>query len=778
MKISCNILKKHIKNSENIDFLKIWDTFTVSTAEVEGVEVKGNTFDKIITAKIIACEDHPNSKKLHVLKVDTGKKTFQVVCAAPNCRVGLIGAYAQIGSRIEDITIGTRPLGGIDSEGMMCGADEIGIDNAHETIIEFPDDTPLGQDIKTLFPFEDIVATIDNKSLTNRPDLWGHYGIAREVAAITNHELIPLDLTEIKSTGPDLNINILNPEICYRYMGTKIDKIENNISPIWMRIFLYYTGMRSIDLIVDLTNYVMLELGQPMHAFDARKVKDIEIGLAKKGDKFQTLDEVPRELLDETLMIKNGGEYFAIAGVMGGLDSGILADTNSIVLESACFEASSVRKTSIALGLRTEASSRYEKSLDPNMAESATLRFIKLLNDANPNLELGSRITDVYPTRQETIDVILAKEQLYKYLGFIINDDEVNKILTSLGFIVKINKKEIAVTVPTFRATKDVSLPEDIIEEIARIYGYDNLPVEPLNLSWAPNEYETIIDGEYNIKRFLATKYDLNEVHTNIWLRTSFLKTLNLNFDNVQLLVRKEDNIMRDDMALSLLEMAEINLKNYAEFGIFEIGTTIVNNQNERHLIVLLTNNSNELKAGYHQIKAIAYNVIKVFKNTKPIFDFGEAPDYYHGELTQNIIVNHETVGQIKVFNRSISNKINKKKNFIVLDINFEQFSNLNRNLSLYEEVSKYPTTTLDYTLLIKRGIYYGEIDNILNEFTSPIIKDRELIDIYLDEETKKVTIRYTVGSVDKTLTSEELENFKNAFIKFLHTKDISIIEG
>lgn len=358
MKISCNILKKHIEKSEDIDFLSIWDKFTIRTAEVEGVEVKGNQFDGVVTAKIIECNDHPESKKLHILKVDTGKEILQIVCGAPNVRVGLISACIKIGGHIGDIEISKRPLVGVDSYGMMCSGKELGISDDHSGIIELPDNTPIGEDFKKLFPVEDIIVEIDNKSLTHRPDLWGHYGIAREIAAITGHKLIPLDLVENQTEGEKLKIKINNPDLCYRYVGTKIDNITNNITPVWMQIFLYYAGMRSIDLIVDLTNYLMLELGQPMHAFDSRVVKDIEVGLAEEGSAYTTLDGNERKLTNQDLMIKNGGKYFAVAGVMGGLDSEIVEDTNSIVLESACFEASTVRKTAIRLGLRTEASAR------------------------------------------------------------------------------------------------------------------------------------------------------------------------------------------------------------------------------------------------------------------------------------------------------------------------------------------------------------------------------------------------------------------------------------
>lgn len=777
MKISCNILKKHIKNSEDIDFLKLWDTFTIRTAEVEGLELKGNNFDGIITAKIIEMKDHPESNKLHILKVDNGKETIQVVCGAPNVHEGLIGALVKVGGHIDGIEIGVRPLVGIDSYGMMCSPKELGISDNHDGIIEFPEDTPIGVDIKELFPIEDIIVEIDNKSLTHRPDLWGHYGIAREVASITGHELLPLEINKENPEEKALNIKIKNPELCYRYIGTKLENITNKETPLWMQIFLYYAGMRSINLLVDLTNYVMLELGQPMHAFDSRIVKSIEVGLAKQGDSYTTLDGTSRVLSNQDLMIKNGGEYFAVAGVMGGLDSEIVDDTNSIVLESATFEPSTVRKTAIRLGLRTEASSRYEKSLDPNMAMSATRRFIKLLKDLNPNMTFASAITDVYPNIQNENIIKLPKELLYKYMGFNIEDDIVLNILKSLEFKVKNNKNEFVVTVPTFRSTKDITIAQDIIEEISRMYGYENFNHIPLNMDTTFPVDETTYDLEYEVKNYLSIKYNLHEIHTYLWHKTSFLKKINVDITNTKLLGKQEDNILRDDLRLTMLENASNNVNNYEEFGLYEIGTTIHDKEVERNLSIILVKDQNNLKLAYYKAKEIVSNLFKQLKNTNVLFVLSEDKEIFNKDLNMDIYIEDKKYGSINVFNKEISNKINKKKCFVVININFDMFVELQNNKKEYEEISKYPQTNLDYTIITKKGTFYKNLDDVLNEFKSPIIIKRELKDIYLDEEFKKVTIRYTVGSKEKTLTGEELEDFKQSFIKFLESNELSIIE-
>lgn len=775
MKISCNILKKHIKNSEDIDFLKVWDKFTIRTAEVEGVEAKGLDFEGVVTAKIIECENHPKSEKLHILKVDAGSEILQIVCGAPNVRVGLISALVKVNGCIGEMKITERPLLGVTSYGMMCSGKELGISDDHSGILELPLDTPVGVDFKELFPVKDIIVEIDNKSLTHRPDLWGHYGIAREIAAITNHELLPLELFEGNGNGEKLNIKINNPDLCYRYVGTKMSGIFNNNTPMWLQIFLYYAGMRSIDLLVDLTNYIMLELGQPMHAFDSRVVNDIEIGLASRGDTYVTLDGVQRNLSNEDLMIKNGGKYFAIAGVMGGLDSEIVADTNSIVLESACFEASTIRKSAIRLGLRTEASSRYEKSLDPNLAMIGTRRFIKLLQEENPNLVLDTDITDVYPTKQDENVIELEKSYLYKYMGFDIDDKVVIDILTSLEFKVENKLDKFIVTAPTFRSTKDITIAADIIEEISRMYGYENFSHVPLKMDLTFKNPEITYDLEYEVKNFLATKYNMNEIHSYLWNKSSFLKRINVDIDNTKLLGKSEDNILRDSLTLSLLENASVNVNNYEEINIFEIGTTIVNNETERHLGIVSMINLDEVKVKYYELKSVIYNIFKELKNIDVSFEKVVLKDYYNNDYSLSIRYGDKVLGYITIFDNRVSSSIVKKKAFVGVDIDFGMFEELDLNTYVYEDISKYPTTNLDYTVNVSNDMSYEKFDKIVKGYDNKLILKRELIDIFKNDDLKKITIRFKVGSKDGTLTSEKLDDFKNSFISYIEDNGLNI---
>ena len=776
MLISCNKLKSYIKNSNDIDWENIWKTFTIRTAEVETVKKIGYDLDNIVIAKIIKCEKHPDSDHMHILQVECDEeKPVQVVCGAPNVRVGLKTAYIKVGGHIDGIEIKSRPLRGVLSNGMCCSGKELGISDNHDGILELPSDAPVGMNIKEYLPIEDIIVEIDNKSLTNRPDLWGHYGIAREIAAITDHELLPFEITNIEDEKKEkLKITIKEPSLCYRYSGLKVNNLTNNKTPLDMQIFLYYVGMRSISLFVDLTNYIMLELGQPMHAFDSRVVKEIEVGLANDGDTYTTLDGIERKLTKDMLMIKNGNKYFGIAGVMGGLDSEILNDTTSIFLESATFNAGNIRKTAVALGLRTEASARYEKSLDPNLTTFAIKRLMYLLKKENPNLEIASELTDIYPNELKEQTIKLSKKTLKIYMGKELPDNEIKEILEKLGFRVEINTEFYNVIVPTFRATKDIKIEQDLIEEIARMYGLENFSPKPLKLDLTVVEHENIYNQEYEVKELLATKFDLNEVNSYIWYDTEMLKRIGIEKSGIKLIGKSENNILRDDLSLSLMNIVENNLKNYKKFGIFEIGTVIENNSNKRKLSIILVDDEKNIENIYLKIKSIVKYLFKNIKNKRVEFlDNINEKNYYEDTLGKKIIVSDKVIGELNVLSKKVVNKIGRKKSIVCVEIDFDKYVEIEKSKIVAKDISKYPTVELDYTIIMPENKKYTELLEVLKTFKSNLIQSYNLLGTY----ENKYTIRYIVGSNNKTLEQKDLTNFKERFIDHIKNNNFSIIE-
>lgn len=777
MLISCNRLKKYIKDSEQIDWLKIWDKFTIRTAEVEEIIQKGKDMKDVVVAQITSCTPHPTKEKYHILKVSDGKEEYDILCGAPNVKVGLKAPLVKVGGMVSGFTITEKKIAGVLSQGMLCAMDELGIGDGHEGIMELPSSAPIGMDLKEYLPIEDIIVEIDNKSLTNRPDLWGHFGIAREIAAISKHQLLPLDLLEVEQNKEDLDIKIKNTNICNRYNAIRVENLQNNQTPYDMQIFLYYAGMRSISLFVDLTNFLMLELGQPMHAFDNRVVKNIVVDCAKNGDTYTTLDGITRNLTSDMLMIQNGQKYFGIAGVMGGLDSEILPDTTSIFIESANFDATSIRKTATALGLRTEASARYEKSLDPNLTSIALKRLLYLLQKENPKMEITSNLTDIYPNVLTEKIIELEKSTLETYMNFKMSSEEVKEILESLSFQVEEQEDKYLITVPTYRATKDITIDADIIEELARMHGYENFEMIPLKLDLTFKNYENIWDEEYNVKHYLATKFDLNEVNSYVWYDTNLLNKTSIHKEGITLLEKSENNILRDDLSLSLLPIVKNNLKNVSECKIFEIGTIIKENENHRSLSIILANEEGKIEENYYLAKEIISSLFYTLKGKKVNYQNEVEFNYYNENLSQKIIVNNQIIGELRVFKNKIVNYVGKKKSIVAIEIDFDLFYQLKKEIKEFKPANKYPSVELDYTIIVGKEDKYSILEEILNQFTSPIIMKLDLIDTYEDDYEKKFTIRYIVGSNEKTLDGTELNDFKEKFIQHIRNNGLEIIE-
>ena len=604
--------------SEFVDFtgldkLDLIHRFSLSTAEVENeIFMKGSDISGIVVAEIKSVEEHPESKKLHLLKVDAGKdELVDVVCGAPNVRAGMKTAFAQLGAKIGDITISPRKLAGYTSNGMCCSEAEIGLSDNNSGIMEITDDIPNGTDLKDAYQIEDIVFEVDNKSLTNRPDLWGHYGIAREFSALTGRPLKPLETVDLSqfSSLPQIDMKILDP-LCQRYSCLQVDNITRNVSPVNMRVRLYYCGMRAINFLADLTNYLMLEMGQPMHAFDSRKVSKIRVRRFDTPFTFKTLDNVERNIDENTLMICNDETPVAIAGIMGGLDSEIVDDTTALTLESATFDSVSVRKSTVRLSHRTDASMRYEKSLDPEMTVTAIARFVKLMLDYDPDSRVISSLTDEYAYHYPKIAFSFFQSFVDKYTGIYIERDTIVNTLKSLGFTVNIGSEdnvyygkmnnlsdkdfdpftfdtEFIIEVPSWRATKDVTIKADIIEEITRIYGYDNFDVHTAESPLYPVRPDTEKSVEDSIKDILVKRYSLHELHSYIWTYNDEYKALGMEVeDNIKLINATNPNIetIRRSIVPTQLCQVKYNTDYASDFGVFEIGRTVDGVNSETNL--------------------------------------------------------------------------------------------------------------------------------------------------------------------------------------------------
>lgn len=785
MFLSMNWIEDFVDLS-GIDKVELIHRFSLSTAEVENeIFFKGSDLSGVVVAEIKSVENHPDSKKLHLLKVDAGEDELtDVVCGAPNVRVGMKTAFAKVGAKIGEIEIAPRPLAGHMSHGMCCSEAEIGISDDNSGIMEITDDIPNGTDIKEAYAVDDIIFEVDNKSLTNRPDLWGHYGIAREFASLAGRELRPIDTDDLNTYNnlPRIDMKIEDP-LCQRYSCLQVENIKRNVSPVDMRIRLYYCGMRSINFLADLTNYLMLEMGQPMHAFDSRKVEKIRIKRFDTPFTFQTLDGVERNIDENTLMICNDNTPVAIAGIMGGLDSEIVEDTTTLTLESATFDPVSIRKSTVRLSHRTDASMRYEKSLDPEMTVTAIGRFVKLLKTYDSDIKVVSSLTDEYAYHYDKVTLDFDKRFVDRYTGIEIDNDTIVKTLTSLGFGVNLENDKFSVTVPSWRATKDVTIKADIIEEITRIYGYDNFDINTTRSPLYPVRMDKVKSDEEKIKDILVKKYNLHEVHSYIWAYNDELKSLGIPVEeNVRLANATNPNIetIRKSIIPTQLCQVKSNTGYSPDFGIFEIGRVVDGTDSsnkcveKKNLAITLFSKTKDIKELYTYLRDILATFTDDLKHKELSFEVTSPTHPYEHPVNLNkVILDGETLGVMGIVHPSVGKKIDKKANIVFAEIDIEKFASVKNASILYNEPSKFPPMTYDLSLELKEGVFFSSLKECWNGLGNDILKNTKIVDTYDTEEIHSMTVRFEFSSNERTLSSAEVQEIMDKIIANL--KEIGV---
>ena len=766
-----------------LDKLALINKFSLSTAEVENeIFFKGSDISGIVAARIKEVLPHPDSKKLHLLKVDAGDgKLTDVVCGAPNVKEGMVTAFAKVGAHIGDIEITPRDLAGYTSFGMCCSEKELGISDNHEGIMEITDDIPLGTDLKDFYEIDDIVFEVDNKSLTNRPDLWGHYGIAREFAAISGRELKPLDAEDTAhySALPQLDLKIEDP-LCRRYSCMSVKNITRKISPVNMRIRLFYCGMRAINFLADLTNYIMLEMGQPMHAFDSRKIDKIRIKRFEKPFEFTTLDGVERNIDENTLMICNDNAPVAIAGIMGGLDSEIVDDTDSLTLESATFDAASIRKSTVRLSHRTDASMRYEKSLDPEMTVPAIGRFLKLMHDADRGAEVISSLTDEYAAPFDKVELSFDKAFVDRYTGIEIDNERIVKTLKSLGFGVENSGDDFKVSVPSFRATKDVTIKADIIEEITRIYGYDNFEVNTALAPLYPVRPETEKTVEERIKDILVKSFDMHELHSYVWQYYDEYKSLGIEIeDNIKLINATNPNIETLRRSIVPTQLCQVSKNtDYSDgFAVFEIGRTFdgVDGNNmcreSKKLAVTLFDRKKTAEELYLKLRDILAVLTDDIKHTSLSFKAAEAAhSYEHPKNLNTVICAGSEIGIMGVVHPSVMKKLSKKGAAVFAEIDIARFADIEDAGINYSEPSRFPEMEIDISFV---SAVFAPIGEAIKKAGCEWIKNVKLIDTYEDENGKSITVRIYFSHPERTLTKEEVMKVVDGIVETLRAEGI-----
>ncbi len=805
MYLSLKWLKELVEIPSSLDPVDLGQSLTMHTVEIDGVESQAKKFQNVVTAKVLAVEPHPNADKLQVAQVDVGeKKTRSIVCGASNLDQGQSVVVALPGAELSDGSeIKEAKVRGEISEGMICAEDELGLGSDHDGIMVLEKNVKPGQNLADFLGLDDTIFEVDNKSITNRPDLWGHVGLAREIACfsgLSNTKFFSQIVeNEISKTGEgDIEVKVNNFKLCPRYMALKVDNIKVAESPEWMQKRLTAVGVRPVNNIVDITNYIMLELGQPMHAFDSKIIEKIEVREAKEGEKITTLDGEERELPQGTLLINNQEGPIAIAGIMGGENSEINEETTSIILESANFEPVQVRKSSQKIGLRSESSMRFEKSLDPYLAELGLARASQMLEQICPEARISSEAIDIHDTKKEnfglyTGPIELDVDWLNKRLGKEIEKGKVVKILEGLGFSTKeTSENKLEVTIPTQRATKDISIKEDLLEEVARIYGYENIELKYPLVTLERVSFNEDRNLERKVKDVLSTGLKMTEVYNYSFVGEEKVKKLGLDpSDYIRLAnpLTSELTLLRQNLITNLLDNIKFNQSRYSEISIFELGRVHldipgdVNKDSSSEEVLPYEEKRMALMEAGERKKDLFSSVKGKVENLFDHFDLkiqylpGETfPNWAEERVFAHIVLSGKNVGFVTKINKKTLNNLGIKKEVVIADISWPQFleAALEKPRKQCRPQNRYPSVVRDLAFVVDSKILYNDIREEIENFRE-IIEKVELFDVYQGEKLGKnkrsLAFHITYRSPERTLKSEEVEQLQTELIKRLESK-------
>lgn len=812
MYLSLNWLKDYVKIPNGLSPEDLGTKLTTHTVEIDGVIKQEDKFKNIVVGKILEVKKHPNADRLRIAIVDVGEEKLTIVCGAPNIEKGQMVPVALVGAFLPNgMEIKKAKVRGEFSSGMLCAEDELSLGDDHAGIMILEKNTKIGLNLADYLKIKDVIFEVDNKSITNRPDLWGHLGMAREIGVFLNTDLTKkfkalMAPEEIKGQKKfDLEVKVEDFELCPRYMAVGMDNIKIAPSPKWLEERLIAVGIRPINNIVDISNYVMMEFGQPMHAFDYNLISQngenakIIIRKASKNETIKTLDNEERELDTDMLVIADRRNPIAVAGVMGGENSGINNNTTSVIFESANFNYSSIRKTSAKLNLRTDASMRYEKSLDPNLCKLALLRAINLVKEICPEAELSTEIIDLKKKEQDLSSIKINISWLNKFLGFNLDGEEIIKILTHLDFtVVRENDDNLAITVPSWRAAKDISRKEDIAEEVARIYGYDKiLPLMP-RVEMRPSllsEEKKIIK---KIKEVLVLSNYFSEVYNYSLEGEEDLKKMGINYDSYISLINpisKNYTLLRQTLIPGLLANVKTNQARFEEIKIFEIGNVFFNLegtyptddkkqgqlpfQEKKIALLIASKEKNDLSRSEGELILKTKGVLEnLFENLNLTFEFDfmeNAPFWADQNRSAFIIVDGDIVGFLAKVNLETEKRTGIKKNMAVLELSLNKvIKKINKSGDFkFKEFEKVPFLVRDLAFVLGEKILYKDLMQDIINFHD-YINNVELFDIYAGENLglgKKSIAFHIVYQAQKTLTGEEVDQIQKELISFLEKK-------
>lgn len=789
MKLSTNFLKDYV----DVEINTKEDIYNLA----ENMTKVGNEYDfqgKLVNAtnltigEVIECENHPDSDHLHVCKVNVGKEVLQIVCGAPNVRKGLKVIVALNGAVLPEIEIKKSTIRGVESNGMLCSLLELGIEGKFLSeeekagIHELPRDAKVGEDPVKYLNLDDGV--IDFELTANRGDLLSILGMAYEVGAIYNKKVKPINLKYNENGKLNFKVEV-NTENCSLFLAKKVENVEIKESTEEIKEKLIASGIRPINNVVDISNYVMLETGQPLHFYDADKLENIiEVRMAKEGEKLITLDKQERTLTEEDIVISDGKRAIGLAGVMGGYDTEITENTKNIIIEAAIFDSVKVRRTSNKI-LRSEASNRFEKGLDPKRTYIAMDRACNMLeNYANATVVGGIEKYDI--TNKNEKEIELTEDKVNSVLGSNISEEEILNIFERLDFKAEVKDGKIIVTVPTRRL--DISIPEDLIEEVGRIYGVDNIEGRQMLMKVKKGSYN-------NTAREIRNKMinlGLNETLTYALVAENEANMFTNKEDKIIKILApltEERNALRQSVITSLYKTYLYNVaRDNKDICLFELAKTFKKNEEdyiEENKLACLMSGVYEtgLKKGsidFYVIKGIAEEILDYlgyFGRYSFVQDKEKLPKEMHPGKSAIISVNNDNVGIIGRITPAIC-----KEEVYVMEINLDKLLNKKVGKMKYKEISKFPVVKKDLAVLVDKKVSAQELLKTIKNSGGKLLQKENVFDLYegkgIPENKKSIAFSLTLGAENKTLTDEEINNCMNKIIEGLKNKNNAELRG
>lgn len=781
MKFSENWLRSFV--NPPLSSTELAHALTMAGIEVESIEPVAATFDKVIVAEVLAVEKHPEADRLKVCKVKTGRAeedVLQIVCGAPNVSAGVKVPCALIGATLPGFTIKKSKLRGIESAGMLCSAKELGISDATDGLLLLPGDAPVGMDFRGYYELDDHVFTL--KLTPNRADCLGVLGVAREVAAITS---AGLSLLERKPSAEEINdtlaVQVMASGACPLYCGRIMRNINLNVpTPLWLTQRLERSGLRSINPIVDITNYVLLETGQPMHAFDLAKIKgDIQVRYAGRDEKMQLLNGNQIDLDSGMLLIADEQKPLALAGIMGGLDSGVTQGTTDIFLESAFFSPDTISGKSFQLGFSSDSAYRFERGVD-FAATRDVLEYATQLIQTICGGKVGP-VTEIKHELPQRSSVHVRVGRIKRVLGIDIGKHQVIDYFNRLRFEFLANEDAFNVTPPSYRF--DLAIEEDFIEELARIYGYDQIPVHfphggMAMLPVSETKYSTI-----DIKRSLITR-DYQEVINYAFVDSDWELDLVNNSKPIALQnpIASQMSVMRSSLIGGLISNLQFNLnRKQARVRLFEIGCCFIRDDESdckqvEKLAGLSYGDIGPEQWGITARSVDFYDVkadIEALCQGKALYFRKFAHPALHPGKSAQILVDDQPIGWLGELHPRWQKKYGLQRNTILFEM--ESGSLMSKSLPAVKEISKFPPVRRDIALIVDNDVSVHSLLDAINTGKSAIVSDFSLFDIYrgkgMDDSKKSLAFRVLLQDTEKTLTDEEADSAVASIVEILKNK-------